>query len=264
MTVIQKLKISNDTMIINGEVGSSIEMLPVSWQKIANGTIKLKSKKQDQLVEMAQLFHYKMKNGQFDLFLNEKFSKYKEALKAITSELAEETLLFYGDDFQDHAYPNFDEIRNYCMQQSDSVDRLRVLNVCLDLFKEFGYEMPASFYEVHLAPIFRDSIDEIRYLRFSPQDRMSARSWDAVLHAEKVFAIQMKIQSITSMHGFTWEHGCSCSHKINDYDMKLDKKGFDYTIDPSLADNMFKAYIWTLFGEYAYFGLWPISSSLLK
>jgi hypothetical protein len=264
MTTIALKKIDDTTTIVNGEIASSIEMLPVAWQKIAAGDIKLKTQYADELVTMVQLFDYKMRNAQIDLFLNDRFTKHKEMLKGLLGDLAQETLEFYANDFQADSYPDFADIRTYCLKQSDAEDRLRVLAVAEDLFKEFGYDMPASFYEVHLAPIFRDSIDEIRYLRFSPQDRMNARAWDAVLHAEKVFAVQMKIQSITSKHGFTWEHGCSCSHRLNDYEMKLGRQGFDYEIDPDLADNMRKAYLWTLFGEYAYFGLWPISSSLLK
>ena len=125
----------------------------------------------------------------------------------------------------------------------------------IDLFNEFGYELPASFYHVHLAPIYRDHVFEERALRFDPRDIEHKRSWDAILHAGKVFAIQMKVQSIASKYGFTYQHGCGCNSHLSSIDVS--SGAFEYELSPEKRQRWIRSFIWTAWYEYAFFAIVP-------
>ncbi|GET37976.1 hypothetical protein MiSe_27300 [Microseira wollei NIES-4236] len=104
--------------------------------------------------------------------------------------------------------------------------------------------MPASFYQVHLAPIFREHIFAERALRFDPRDAEYKRPWDAVLHACKVFAIQMKIQSIASKYGLTYQHGCGCNSHLSAIDVS--GGAFEYELSPQKSQRWIRSFIWTM------------------
>ncbi|KYC37877.1 hypothetical protein WA1_05070 [Scytonema hofmannii PCC 7110] len=244
-------------LAIAGENAAPISQLPKVWQDIATGEASFGLTSRQSYVEMAQLFQYKLEQGDVDLF-NERpeLARLKPALTEIFGQLAKETLEFYGQDFKIEKYPDFSEsLREFESKGSEWANELKVARIAQELFQEFGYELPASFYQVHLAPIYRDTVFEERALRFDPRDREHKRGWDAVLHAGKVFAVQMKIQSIASKYGFTYQHGCGCESHLSSIDEA--RGAFEYELNPEKRQRWIRSFIWTAWYEYAFFPIVP-------
>ncbi|WP_414576207.1 hypothetical protein [Anabaena sp. CCY 9402-a] len=249
--------------VIAGENAVAVTQLPSIWQDIAKGAVNTGLCNPKVYVEMAQLFLYKLEQGDVDLF-NERpeLAHLKQSFCQLFGQLARETLEFYGHDFLTHNYPNFGEIlRNLELKGCDYADEVKVARIGLELFNEFGYELPASFYHVHLAPIYRDHVFEERALRFDKRDIAHKRSWDAMLHACKVFAMQMKVQSIASKYGFTYQHGCGCNSHLSAID--LSRGVFEYELSPEKRDRWIRSFIWTAWYEYAFFPIVPNTSYLV-
>jgi hypothetical protein len=82
-----------------------------------------------------------------------------------------------------------------------------------------------------------------------------------VLHACKVFAIQMKIQSIASKYGFTYHHGCGCNSHLSAID--LSEGAFEYELSPQKRQRWIRSFIWTMWDEYAFLSLVPNTSYLV-
>ena len=260
-----------------GEKATPIDELPKSWQAIARGKSNTRLSEPQVIVKMAQLFHYKLTHCDVDLF-NEQpdIAHLKPCVSELFAQLANETLAFYGEDFRVRRYPDFDTVfrelerelkqtsvtQEQPIQKQQATHRFNVARIGIDLFAEFGYDMPASFYQVHLAPLYRDHIFEERALRFDPRDQNHKRPWDAVLHAGKVFAIQAKIQSIASQYGLTYQHGCGCDSHISAIDEATG--AFDYSLDTPKRDRWIRSYLWTMWYEYAFFGLIPNTAYLTK
>jgi hypothetical protein len=210
-------------------------------------------------VEMAQLFQYKLAMGDVDLFQEHPaMSHLKPAFCELFGALAQETLEFYATDFQIQHYPDF---AGLLAKTADHPEAHKVAQIGQSLFEIFGYDLPASFYEVHLAPIDRDHIFEERALRFDPRDIEHKRSWDAALHACKVFAVQMMVQSIASQHGFTYHHGCGCNSHLSDIGLSNSK--FDYAIAPEKRSRWIRSFVWTMWYEYAFFAIVPNTAYLV-
>ncbi|UKO99513.1 hypothetical protein [Nostoc sp. UHCC 0870] len=249
--------------VIAGENAVAVTQLPPIWQDIAKGAVNTGLCNPQVYVEMAQLFLYKLEQGNVDLF-NERpeLAHLKPSFCQLFGQLGRETLEFYGYDFLTQNYPNFGEIlRNLELKGSDYADEIKVARIGLELFDEFGYELPASFYHVHLAPIYRDHVFEERALRFDKRDIEHKRSWDAILHACKVFAVQMKVQSIASKYGFTYQHGCGCNSHLSAID--LSEGAFEYELSPEKRDRWIRSFIWTAWYEYAFFPIVPNTSYLV-
>ncbi|WP_353931583.1 hypothetical protein WJM97_03065 [Okeanomitos corallinicola TIOX110] len=249
--------------VIAGENAVSISQLPSIWQDIAGGKANVGFKNPEVYVEMAQLFQYKLANGDVDLF-NERpeLGHLKSAFSQLFGQLADETLEFYGRDFLITQYPKFEQILKDAQAKGlESSNEVKVALIGIDLFNEFGYQLPASFYHVHLAPIYRDHVFEERALRFDQRDIEHKRSWDAILHAGKVFAIQMKIQSIASKYGFTYHHGCGCNSHLSSID--ISEGEFNYQISSSKYQRWIRSFIWTAWYEYAFFPIVPNTSYLV-
>lgn len=243
--------------VITGENAVPVAQLPKIWQEIAATEASVGLANPTSYIEMAQLFQYKLEQGDVDLF-NERpeLADHKPLFTQLFGQLARETLEFYGQDFKVERYPNFAQILQELESKgTDSENEVKVARICLELFQEFGYELPASFYYVHLAPIHRESVFEERALRFDPRDIEHKRSWDAVLHAGKVFAIQMKIQSISSKYGFTYQHGCGCESHLSSIDES--RGAFDYELNPQKRQRWIRSFIWTAWYEYAFFPIVP-------
>jgi hypothetical protein len=244
-------------LAIAGENAAPISQLPKVWQDIATGEASFGLTSRQSYVEMAQLFQYKLEQGDVDLF-NERpeLARLKPAFTEIFGQLAKETLEFYGQDFKIEKYPDFSEVvREFESKGLEWANELKVARIAKELFQEFGYELPASFYQVHLAPIYRDTVFEERALRFDPRDREHKRGWDAVLHAGKVFAVQMKIQSIASKYGFTYQHGCGCESHLSSIDEA--RGAFEYELNPEKRQRWIRSFIWTAWYEYAFFPIVP-------
>ncbi|MEC4814701.1 MAG: hypothetical protein SAK29_15690 [Scytonema sp. PMC 1069.18] len=242
---------------ITGENAVAIAQLPKVWQEIAAGEARVGLANPQSYIEMAQLFQYKLEQGDVDLF-NEhpELAPLKPCFTEIFGKLGRETLEFYGEDFKVEKYPDFEGIMHELESKGAGYENeVKVARISWELFQEFGYELPASFYYVHLAPIDRDSVFEERALRFDPRDREHKRPWDAVLHAGKVFAVQMKIQSIASKYGFTYQHGCGCENHLSSIDKS--RGAFEYELNPEKRQRWILSFIWTAWYEYAFFPIVP-------
>lgn len=248
---------------IAGENAVDISQLPGIWQDIARGKADVGLSNPQNYVEMAQLFQYKLEHGDVELFDERpELTHLKPSFSQLLGQLARETLDFYGHDFQIHNYPNFEKIlRDVELKGVGYENEVKVARIGMDLFQEFGYELPASFYQVHLAPIYRDHVFEERALRFDERDIEHKRSWDAVLHACKVFAIQMKVQSIASQYGFTYQHGCACNSHLSSIDASRGE--FTYELSPEKRQRWIHSFIWTAWYEYAFFPIVPNTKYLV-
>jgi hypothetical protein len=249
--------------VIAGENAVTLAQLPTVWRDIAQGVANVGLSEPQSYVEMAQLFLYKLERGDVDLFSDRpELANLKSSFSQLFGQLARETLEFYGYDFMTHNYPNFEQVlRHVESKGSEYVNEVKVAGIGRDLFQEFGYELPASFYHVHLAPIYRDHVFEERALRFDPRDIEHKRAWDAVLHAGKVFAIQMKVQSIASQYGFTYQHGCGCNSHLSSIDVA--SGAFTYELSHQKRQRWIRSFIWTAWYEYAFFPIVPNTSYLV-
>jgi hypothetical protein len=226
--------------------------LPAVWQKIARNEVNHGLTMRNSYVNMVRLFMHKLSKGNLDLFDKRAFES--GSMVETLGVLGKETLEFFGEDFLKESYPDFSELhRTYC-----GSERGPLVHLVLDLFTEFGYDFPASFYRVHLAPLFREELLELRPLRLTEADKANARAWDACLHGQKVFPIQMRIQSISSKHGFIWQHGCGCNHGLARL-VKADEP-FEYKLEGDKRAMWLLDYIWTVLYEYAYFDITPVTN----
>lgn len=251
------------TKVIAGENAVAVSQLPLVWQEIAEGKAKIGVPEQQTYVEMAQLFQYKLETGDVDLFNdNPGLAHLKSSFSQLFGQLARETLEFYGHDFKVENYPNFPEIlREFESRGADNINQVKVVHIGMELFEEFGYELPASFYHVNISPIYQDDLFEERALRYDPRDAEYKRAWDAVLHAGKVFAIQMKLQSIASQYSFTYQHGCDCNKHLSSIDPS--RSAFEYEIHPNKRQRWIGSFIWTAWYEYAFFPIVPNTKYLV-
>ncbi|NJR68559.1 MAG: hypothetical protein HC771_07710 [Synechococcales cyanobacterium CRU_2_2] len=251
--------------LISGESATPIAQLPPVWQMIAQDDQKTQVSMGDRTayVHLAQLFHHKLATGDVDLFQERPaLKRFRSSYAQLLGPLAWETLNFYGGDFLRDRYPNFSRIlRQAESQYGPDSDAAKVAHIGLDLFQEFGYDVPASFYDVHLAPLDRDHIFEERALRYDPRDRGHKQAWDAMLHACKVFAIQMKIQSVASQYGFTYQHGCACNSHLSNIDKATG--AFGYAIAPEKRQRWLRSFLWTAWYEYTLFNLIPNTAYLV-
>ena len=251
------------SVVIEGEQATSVDCLPQSWQDIYTGKSNTKLSNPEEYVKMAQLFLHKMSRGDVDLFNeSEHLQHLKPAFCEIFGTLGWEALDFYGQDFDVDRYPNFEEIEKQLSAEEDYTGRKQIVEIGKALFAEFGYDLPASFYHVHLAPIYREEVSEVRPLRFSEEDKLNARAWDASLHGQKVFPIQLMVQSISSQHGFFQEHGCGCNHAMTR--VGATDTAFDYQIRPEMRNTWIRDFIWTVWYEYAFFKFVPVSRFLVN
>lgn len=272
---IQELK----QQIIEDERLYPLEGLPLGWKEIyKDNNEEYKMRLKEEYIIMARLFFYKLSEGDIDLFNKRKeFYAEKKDFLNVFKTLAYESLEFYSKDFKISNYINFEECYKYIYNifkeqekeqekdpdqdpEQELNEKIKIIKIAEDLFKYFGYDMPASFYKVHLAPIYRKSVCEIVPLRFSEEDKRNARSWDAILHGQKVFPIQLKVQSISSKYGFFWEHGCGCNHGLSR--LTTTESPFDYDLRDQMKDTWIKDYIWTCWYEYAFFNFTPVTKFL--
>ncbi|MBD2486834.1 hypothetical protein [Aulosira sp. FACHB-615] len=249
--------------VIAYENAVPVSQLPAVWQDIANGIADVGISDPQSYVEMAQLFQYKLEQGDVDLFNERPELEYlKSSFSQLFGKLAWETLEFYGYDFIKTSYPDFATLLQDLESKGEEfANELKVARIGIELFQEFGYELPASFYHVHLAPIYRDHVFEERALRFDKRDIKHKRSWDAILHAGKVFAMQMKVQSIASKYGFTYQHGCGCNSHLSSIDTSHGV--FEYEFTPEKRQRWLRSFIWTAWYEYAFFPIVPNTSYLV-
>ncbi len=244
---------------IGAEWATPLGDMPEAWQRAAEMQEALGSPNAADLITLGRLFHYKMTQGELDLFAERKdLASLRPAFQTVFTRLAEETLAFYARDFHADAYPDLEAVERAVREQGADETRLKVVAIVKDLFATFGNTMPASFYDVHLAPLARDDVMEVRALRLSPADKTNARAWDAILHAQKVFPVQMMIQSQSSKHGLTWLHGCQCDSGLSQVTGAA--AAFDYDFPVWGPERWTWTFIWNCFQEYALFDLAPVTN----
>lgn len=249
---------SANKILIAGEDACAMNELPEIWQQIAKGEGGVGVTEPQIYVQMAQLLLYKFRTGDLDLFTKRSdFAQHKEAFCGVLGALARETLEFYGVDFRKENYPDFTAIGGALLGRQASEDELRVLKATEVVFGTFKYDFPASFYWCQLAPLDRESVTDIIPLRFSEKDKKNARAWDASLHAQKVFPIQLTVQSILSQHGFFALHGCGCNHGLQR--LGRTESSFSYSMAPEMTRTWIRDFVWTTWYEYAYFPITPVT-----
>jgi hypothetical protein len=250
--------------MIGDERACSVDALPPVWRAIASGAAGYGITDRKAYVEMAQIFLYKMTAGDLDLFTKrEEFSRDAAAFRRVFGALAYETLEFYGHDFHETHYPEFEKIKAALdPSEEEYKEKVTVIEIAEALFAEFGAELPGSFYFVHLAPVYREKVCEIVPLRFSARDRDNARAWDAALHGQKVFPMQLTIQSISSQRGFFWEHGCGCNHGLSR--LGRAESSFQYRLRPEMRTTWVRDFLWTCWYEYAFFFNTPVTGYLIE
>lgn len=187
-----KTELYNDiTQIIQGSPAMPVSTLPQIWQKLAkaqSGTGLTETQRRD-YVKAAQLFRYH------------------------ETPLCLEALSTIGKDFLLSAYPDFDALLAQAQNAQNEL-ATRMINATQALFDEFGYNVPAAFYNVILETVSTEnpqiSIKMFKNKKALMQDRL----WDAVLHAALlVTPIGLYIHSVLSQHGVRFTHmmNCSCS-----------------------------------------------------
>lgn len=191
--VFSKTEMYNDiTQIIQGSPAMPVSTLPQIWQRLAKsaaGTGLTDAQRRD-YVEAAQLFRYH------------------------ETPLCLEALTTIGKDFLVSAYPDFDTL----LSNADNELATRMITATKALFGEFGYSVPASFYNIILETV-REENPQISIKMFKNKKAlMQDRLWDAVLHASLlVTPIGLFVQSVLSQHGVRFTHmmNCSCSPSFN-------------------------------------------------
>lgn len=205
------------TQIIHGLPAMPVSTLPQIWQRLAksaSGTGLTEQQRRD-YVEAAQLFRYH------------------------ETPLCREALTAIGKDFLLTAYPDFDFLLS--LKHNDLA--VKTITAAKALFHEFGYSVPASFYNIILETVLRDETSEKGIKLFKNKKiLMQDRLWDAVLHASLlVTPIGLYVQSVFSQHGVRFTHlmNCNCSPSLNPDDVFIIK--MDQDLKPAYLQNMIAA-----------------------
>jgi hypothetical protein len=231
--------------ILEGVNAAPISALPQIWQQIAVGEAKVGHPEPEFLVALARLFLTKATDRSPEVFQQD-FD-----FQNFYCQGAAETLEFFGQDYLQTAYPDFD-LALSTAKAAHSADK--VVAFAKAAFEDFGYWLPASFYWMLLCPIERESIFESRALFFHPQSQGVKRPYDACLHGLNVTAILMRVQHHASRQGLLLQHGCGCDHNLSQI---IPGQG---VIDSKFESDAGKrkalvAYLWRLWNEYLLFSL---------
>lgn len=183
-----KSDLYNDiTQIIKGMPAMPTQSLPQIWQdlvKSSSGT-GLEPAQRHDYIEAAQLFRFH------------------------NTPLCMEALSAIGMDFRLEAYPDFATLE---ASSSDAFTQ-KIVAVTKDLFNEFGFAVPASFYNVILES---GSTSQLLKMFKNKANLMQDRLFDAVLHASLlVTPIGLFVQSKMSQHGLRFMHVMNCGCDIN-------------------------------------------------
>lgn len=231
--------------ILEGVDAVKIDSLPQIWQQIAAGEVEVGHYDPEFLIALARLFFTKGTDRSPEIF-QQGFD-----FQAFYTQGMLETLTFFGHDFLTTAYPNFGRVQQTAQAQDGAE---RVIEFVQEVFGEFGYELPASFYWMLLCPIERDSIYEARPMFFDPQMQGVKRAYDACLHGFNVTAMLMRIQAYASQQGFLLQHGCGCDHSLAQLIPGRERLSFDFESDHG-RQKAITAYLWRCWNEYLLFPL---------
>lgn len=241
--------------ILRGVDAAEVSALPRVWQQIAAGDIKVGHSDSEFLVALARLFYTKATDCSSEVFQQKAFqpesNQQDSDFQTFYNDGAKETLEFFGHDFLQSAYPDFDLALETAKAQDGAE---RVVAFVREVFNELGYALPASFYWMLLCPIERDSIHEARPMFFDPQMQGVKRAYDACLHGFNVTAILMMVQSHASEQGLLVQHGCGCDHSLAQVIPGKAKISFEFESVKG-KQKALTAYVWRCWNEYLLFPL---------
>lgn len=256
--------------ILQGVDAVTVAGLPLIWQQIAAGNVKVGHSEPDFLVALARLFYTKATDLSPEVFQQESFPRVSlqqaslqqaslqqedgqqtSGFQSFYVRGARETLEFFGHDFIKSAYPDFDLVLENARAQDGAE---RVVTFVRAVFNELGYELPASFYWMLLCPIERDSIYEARPMFFDPQMQGVKRAYDACLHGFNVTAMLMLVQAHASEQGLLIQHGCGCDHSLAQLIPGKAKLSFEFESAQG-RQKALTAYVWRCWNEYLLFPL---------
>ncbi len=245
MTAQQVVPTLSATSILEGVNAVSVSQLPSIWHKIECGEAQIGHPNPKFLVALARLFFTKATDRTPEIF-QQRFD-----CQSLYQQGAWDTLQFFGADYLLSAYPNL-ELAKQTAVATDGVQR--VIAFVADVFAEFGYELPASFYQMLLCPIERDSILESRAMAFDPRMQGVKRPYDACLHALNVTRIMMVVQDKAAAHGLLLQHGCGCDSHLTDIQSSVRGATVRYSFeDRNTRHKAITAYIWRVWNEYLLF-----------
>lgn len=236
--------------ILRGVDAVEVSELPLVWQQIAVGELKIGHSDYEFLVALARLFHTKATDQSSEIFQRQGFQQSAD-FHFFYTDGATETLEFFGHDFIQSAYPDFD-LALETARAKDGAER--VVAFVQAVFDDFGYALPASFYWMLLCPIERDSIYEARPMFFDPQMQGVKRAYDACLHGFNVTAILMRVQTHASQRGLLLQHGCGCDHSLAQMIPGKEQLSFEFESDKG-RQKAITAYLWRCWNEYLLFPL---------
>ncbi len=212
-TLQKSKRYENITRIIQGKPATSVTTLPSIWQTLdvtGDGTNLSDAARRD-YVEAAQLFnHHK-------------------------TPMAYEAMTAIGEDFSVSAYPNFDALAD----TAETVVAQKTAVVLKDLFAEFGYDVPASFYNALLEVAESEKWMDM----FKNKDQlMQDRLWDAVMHATLlVTPLGLYVHSVFSQHGLRFTHLMNCSCTVAETTDSAFTVTLDQELKPAYLQNMVAA-----------------------
>lgn len=209
---------NNISQIIKGKPATSMVSLPNIWQELSlsQSNSYLSDSARMDYVEAAQLFNYHK------------------------TPLAQEAMIAIGNDFDKNSYPDFSYLRDTAQTPVSK----KTVSVLEGLFSEFGYDVPASFYnaliEIAEQGVWKDLFKNKDTLI---QDRL----WDSVLHAVLlVTPIGLYVHSVFSQNGLRFTHMMNCSCKIDE----TKDKPFYITLDQELKAAYLQNVIAASFEQY--------------
>ncbi|MBE9064163.1 hypothetical protein [cf. Phormidesmis sp. LEGE 11477] len=243
--------------ILQGVDAVEVSSLPLIWQQIAARNVAVGHSDPDFLVAMAQLFYTKATDRSPEVFQQKGFQQSPD-FQSFYANGARKTLDFFGHDFVQSAYPDFDLALETARAQDGAE---RVVAFVRAVFNELGYDLPASFYWMLLCPIERDSIHEARPMFFDPQMQGVKRAYDACLHGFNVTAMLMLVQSRASEQGLLIQHGCGCDHSLAQLIPGKAKLSFEFESAQGRKKAL-TAYLWRCWNEYLLFPLGVHAHSL--
>lgn len=237
--------------ILSGVDAAPMSQLPPVWQDIADGKADISHPDTELLAALAVLFYTKATDKSPEVF-QEGFD-----FQAFYSKAATDTLDYFGTDFLNASYLDFDA----ATAATKAPEAAKVVAFAKAVYDDFGTYLPASFYKTMLCPIERDSIYESRALFFHPDSQDVKRAYDSNLHALNVTGVLMRIQHHASREGFLVHHGCGCDSHLTQ--VLPGQARIDFSFDSDAArQKALIAFIWRLWNEYALFPLGVHSETL--
>lgn len=163
-----------------------------------------------------------------------------------------EALNFYAGDFREEAHPHLLALEGALLSQRDGhmgrkVQPVFVVRAVRHIFTDFGYNLPASFYQLHLLSVLR-GIQHHLPPDISRGVSVDKRAERAALRALGVLGIQRRVQSIGSQFGLIWEIDPGGNYIVQ----PLGEVNGCFHYDPGIEGQprAIRNYLWTLWWEY--------------